>query len=371
MNNNEKKIIFIAGGGTGGHIYPGVAIAKALHEIRPDIQIQFVGTPSGLEKNIIPKEGYPLILIPVGKLNHEGGFSGKIKTLFQIPIAMWKSYQILRKHPPLYVLGVGGYASGPFVLVASLMGLPTGIWEPNAIPGLTNRWLSHFIGEAFVVFPEARKQLHTRIMHRVGLPVRKAIEKVARKGSTNRDHQKDPLFHVLIFGGSQGARAINQTIREMLLQAGEWLNDFKIIHQTGKADFEDLRKAYQKLSGNVQCEEYLFRMEEYYQWADLIICRSGASTVAEIAACGKPAIFIPLPTAADDHQTKNAMSVVAQEAGVLLKQSELSPMKLIEKITELKDNSLLREQMRDNLLKFYQPKAAESIAQLILNPSKR
>ncbi len=356
----KKKTVMIAGGGTGGHIYPAVAIARALLEMDSTLDIQFVGSPGGLETKIIPKEGFPLHLIRVGKLNQSGGLFGKLKTLARIPIALVQSMSLLFEVKPQIVLGVGGYASGPFVLMASLLGFKTAIWEPNAHPGLTNRWLSFFVRRSLVVFEEAGKMLKSKDILQIGLPVRKEVEEMIASPHS------DEKFHLLIFGGSQGARAINKVVQETLLKYAQELKDVEVVHQTGSFDVAAVKKSYENLK-SFQAYEYLYGMEKYYQWADLVICRSGASTVAELAACGKPAVLIPLPTAADNHQLKNAQSLVDHKAGILLEQKDLTPENLVQHILRLRNNKKDLELMTLNLKKFYKPKAAHRIAEYLLN----
>lgn len=355
------KNIIIAGGGTGGHIYPGIAIARAVKAQHEDFQVHFVGTAAGLENKIVPREGFPLHLIQVGKLNHGGGVLSKLKTLFGMPKAFIQSIALLIELKPQAVLGVGGYASGPFVLMASLMGFRTAIWEPNAFPGMTNRWLSRVVRKSFVVFEEAAQFLHSQNISQVGIPIRKEVEALAGTEPSASAEE----FRILVFGGSQGARPINRTVREAVKKGGAWLQHTRVVHQTGSADFAETAKAYEGL-GHVQAFEYLYDMEKQYAWADLIICRSGASTVAEVAACGKPAIFIPLPTAADDHQRKNAETLANSHAATLILQKDLTPESLIQKIEELKNGSQQRQEMRKNLTKFYKPQAAAKMAELLL-----
>lgn len=357
-----RKTIVIAGGGTGGHIYPALAIAKAIQSKDADVEIHFVGTPAGLESKIVPRDGFPLHLMKIGKLNHEGGWLAKIKTLLRLPGAFVQSAALVMELKPIAVLGVGGYASGPFVLTASLLGFRSAIWEPNAHPGLTNRWLSRFVRRSYVVFADAAKQLKSREILSVGLPVRREVESLGTQAGTREDQD----FHVLVFGGSQGARAVNTIVKEAVLKGTEWRRGIRLIHQTGVHDYGDISKAYAGLSG-IEAHEYLHDMDRRYAWADLIVCRSGASTVAELAATRKPSILVPLPTAADDHQRKNAESLVRQQGAVMILQDQLTPERLIEEILKLKNDSKGREDMRQNLGSFHQPQAAEKIADLMLS----
>lgn len=357
-----RKIIVIAGGGTGGHIYPGIAIARSLIKKNPELEIHFVGTPLGLENQIVPREGFKLHLIKVGKLNESAGLASKLKTLIQIPKALFDSMCLLSELKPVYVLGVGGYASGPFVLVATILGFRSAIWEPNAHPGMTNRWLSRFVRKSFVVFKEAAQLLRSREVIPMGLPVRELIEKIG-----SQVPQRRPNFRILVFGGSQGARGINEVVSELFAAKKESLAGVQLVHQTGRNDFAQVKGKYVGLGDQVQCLEFLHDMEKRYEWADLVICRAGASTVAEIAACAKPAIFIPLPTAADNHQQKNAESLVRQQASVMILQKDLTPDVLEKHILELQNNSELRQKMSENLKKFYKPQAAEALSQAIID----
>ncbi|MBX2987508.1 MAG: undecaprenyldiphospho-muramoylpentapeptide beta-N-acetylglucosaminyltransferase [Bdellovibrionaceae bacterium] len=360
-----RRTVVIAGGGTGGHIYPAIAIARALREKDPSIEVHFVGTPAGLETKIIPKEGLPLHLMKIGKLNTGGGLVGKMRTLLGIPKALVQSAALLMELKPEAVLGVGGYASGPFVLMAALLGFKATIWEPNAKPGLTNRWLSRFVRRSFVVFDEAVRELKSRQIVPVGLPVRAEVEKIGEKSMG----AVEPDFHVLIFGGSQGARAINRILTEVLSLDPAWREGMRFILQTGAYDFAETSKACRNLT-NVEVHEYLHDMDQRYQWADLVICRSGASTVAELAAARKPAILVPLPWAADDHQRKNAESLVSQEAAVMVPQKDLTTERLIREILALKNDSQRRARMREKLQRFHKPQAAHRIAELMLSPGE-
>lgn len=349
----------IAGGGTGGHIYPALTIAKAILELNKNWEIEFVGTPDGLESKIIPKEGFKINLISVGKLNYSGSPIKKILTLLKLPWGFIKCLALIIEKKPVLVLGVGGYASGPFVLASSIMGVPTALWEPNAHPGLTNRLLARFVRKCFVVFEEAKKHLKARSYMTVGIPVRDEIEKLQNIKSV--PHEK---FRILVFGGSQGARAINQTVRDMILK-NTW-QDIEFVHQTGVVDFKNINDSYQGVT-NVKAQEYIYNMGEMYTWADLVICRAGAGTVAEIAAAQKCAIMIPLPWAADNHQKKNAEALVEKNAGIMIEQKELTSEVLYAKIMELKNSPEAREKMSQNVKSFFQPQAAKKMAEQIVN----
>ncbi|MEK6773718.1 MAG: undecaprenyldiphospho-muramoylpentapeptide beta-N-acetylglucosaminyltransferase [Bdellovibrionota bacterium] len=359
---HQRKKIVIAGGGTGGHIYPAIAMARALLKKDPDIDIHFVGTAQGLETKIIPREGWPLHLLNVGKLNYAGSYLKKLMTLLRIPWAFVQSSALLFELKPQAVLGVGGYASGPFVLIASLLGFRASLWEPNAIPGLTNRWLSRFVRRSYIVFEDARKFLHSNEIKLVGLPVREVLESQIEKHAPRTDN----FFHVLVFGGSQGARAINQVVCEAILSEFEWRKNIKFMHQTGPLDFADIQNKY-KDQKQIEAREYLHDMEKQYAWADLVICRAGASTVAEIAACGKATLFIPLPWAADDHQVKNAQTLVDASAADMILQKDLSKDVLVKKIQDLSQDPAKLKSFESKVKMFYKAKAADRMADLLLN----
>ncbi len=353
--SNKKKYYIIAGGGTGGHIYPGVAVARSLKNLDSECEVIFVGTAQGLETKIVPREGFDLKLIEVGKLNHGGGFIGKIKTVLRLPLAFVQSYKILKQLEPQAVLGVGGYASGPLVLTASLMGYRTAIWEANSHPGMTNRWLSRFVDESYLVFSEARSLLKGSAIKVMGLPVRAEIENpLPLKASAT--------FRILIVGGSQGSRAINTCVSDAIVQGGAWLEGVKFIHQSGVHDIDSLRKKYADHEKYVEVHDFLYDMNVQYSQCDLVICRGGASTVAELAAGGKVCIVIPLPTAADNHQQKNAETLVHNQAGTMLLQKDMTPESLVQAIQKLRQSPELRGQMSSNIRKLFIPHAAQNMA---------
>ena len=357
----KEPIVVISGGGTGGHIYPGLAIAQSLVALCPNLKVHFVGSPLGLETQIVPQYGFKLHLIRVGKLNYSGGILGKLRTLVQIPKALVESLFLLFELRPLFVLGVGGYASGPFVLMASLLGFKTAIWEPNAHPGLTNRWLSRFVGKSFVAFDEAGEYLKSREIIPSGIPVRRTIKQ--SQVSSSQPHSK---FRVLVFGGSQGSMAINQAVSDLFSTVSPNLSNVELTHQTGSHDYKNIKSKYEAGGSQATILEYLHDIEKYYDWADLIICRAGAATLAEIAACRKPAILIPLPSSADDHQRINAEALVKAGAAQMILQKDLTPLLLEKHILELKSDPELGRQMSEKLIKFHRPQAAELVSQAII-----
>lgn len=373
----KNDTIIISGGGTGGHIYPGIAIARAILKLEPGATVHFVGARGGLEEKIIPKENFPLHLLNIGKLHSSVGRKQQLITLFKLPLAFIKCIKILRQLRPTAVLGVGGYASGPMLFVASLMGFKTFIWEPNAHPGLANRLLSRFVRASLVVFDHAKKQLKSAVIMKVGLPVRSEFESqsLPSVGEPSKDSKR---LKILIFGGSQGARTINQTVIALLESRPLWRDQVEIIHQTGSQDFNSISERYDKLksstvaSSNVSktlhltCLQYIHDMPERMKWADLVIARSGASTVAEVAASQRAALFIPLPTAADDHQRKNAEVLYQQGACDLILQKDLNIETLSERISLYLKNPERLKEFGIRVKDFHIPRADEQIANILL-----
>ena len=354
-----KKCIMIAGGGTGGHIYPAVAIGRALQAAHSDYKIRFVGTKQGLEKKIMTKENLDLDLIYSGKLNFSGNPLIKIKTLLAICIGFFQSIVLIFKHRPAFVLGVGGYASAPFLLAASLLGSKTAFWEPNAHPGMANRLLSNFVKKSYLVFAEAAASLKTNNNKIVGMPLRKEIEdaRIATK-------LKNTKFHILCFGGSQGSLFLNQQISNFILQNSNLHSQIQLIHQTGSADFQNMKNKYAGLSC-VEVHEFIFDMPKFYQKADVQFCRGGASTIAEAACFGVIPIVVPLP-AADNHQQKNAETLLKNGAGFMILQNNFQMQNLKDILNQLMTDLSFRETMTMNLKKLAAHNAAEVIAKDML-----
>ncbi len=355
--------VFIAGGGTGGHIYPAISIAESLKKINPNIHIEFVGTAMGLESKIIPKAGYKLNLIQSGKLNFEGNFLEKIKTLIKLPVGILQSIFLILKHRPDFVLGVGGYVSAPFVLAAAVLGRKTAFWEPNAHPGMANRILSLFVNRSYLVFNDTAKYLHSKANFVFGMPLRTEMEVLE---PINKDSNK---FFILCFGGSQGSRFLNDQLSDFIISSPELHEKIEVVHQTGPNDFDRMKKKYSKINC-VQIFDFVYNMPEYYQKADLLFCRGGASTLAEAAAFGVVPLVVPLP-AADNHQQKNAESLVAENAGFMWLQKTFNAIDFKNKIITLIENKNLLTTMSENLKKLSIKNASNKIADDIVKEIQR
>lgn len=349
----------IAGGGTGGHIYPAIAIGRALQKLDSNIEVRFVGTAEGLESKIMNRENLPLDLIKSGKLNYAGNFLQKIKTLLKIPLGLAQSFVLLRKHRPAFVIGVGGYASAPFVLMAALMGKKTAIWEPNAHPGMANRLLSKIVSRAYLVFADSKHTLSSKDVKVFGMPLREEIE--LAQGTEKSPHSK---LRLLCFGGSQGSMFLNEKLSDFLLKHPELHSQLEVVHQTGSRDYESIKKKYAGLAC-VELHEFIYNMPEIYKKTDVQFCRGGASTIAEASAFGIVPVIVPLP-AADDHQLRNAEVVVAAKAGFLIEQNRFNDADFADQIKTLLENVSLRNEMSQNLRTLAPKNAARQIAHDIL-----
>lgn len=349
--------ILIAAGGTGGHIYPGIAVANELQRRKETNEILFVGTARGLETRIVPENGYQLSLINSAGLKSVG-FMGKLKGLSVLPKSFLEARQIIRQFRPHVVVGAGGYVSGPVLLMASIMGIPTLVMDSNALPGFTNRKLARFADKAALTFEEALPFFGNKGVV-VGNPVRKEFFDIPAK-------EREEKAHILIFGGSQGARAINNAVGDSLEILAKNADRLTITHQTGEADFEKFREVYNR-SAFPQADVRPFISDMYSEFgkADLVICRAGATTCSELAAAGKAAIMIPLPTAADDHQRKNAEARERAGAAKMLLQRDMNGTTLASAIIELIDDPDRISEMETAARKLSRPDAAERVADLI------
>jgi len=322
--------VIIAAGGTGGHIFPGVAVAHEFKRRDPSTEILFVGTARGLESKIVPREGFSLELIKVGALKGVSLFE-RIKSLARLPMSFVAARGILKRFKPDVVIGVGGYSSGPTLLMAALSRIPSMVVEPNAMPGFTNRVLARFVDSAALSFEEAKKYFGKRGVV-TGNPVRHDFARLPKK-------TRGGALNVLIFGGSQGAHAINVAIVSSLSLLASLKDRLAITHQTGEADFEVVKRGYTDAGfDRAEVMPFIHDMSERFRAADVLICRSGATTAAEVSAAGKAAIFVPFPFATDDHQRKNAEAFERAGAGRMILQKELTPSRLADELKRLIDH---------------------------------
>jgi UDP-N-acetylglucosamine--N-acetylmuramyl-(pentapeptide) pyrophosphoryl-undecaprenol N-acetylglucosamine transferase len=344
----------IVGGGTGGHVIPALAIAREL-KARHAAELLFVGTARGIETRLVPAAGFELKLIHVGQLKNVS-LRTRLRTLFDLPLAILAARKLMREFKPDVVIGVGGYASGPGMLAAILGGLPTLAFEPNVVPGFANRVVARFVKAAAVHFQETKDFFPGACTKITGVPVREEFFKIAPRSLGSKN--------LLVFGGSQGSRALNRVMREALPALIRRVPEIKIVHQTGERDFENVQQAYEKAGVSAQVSKFIDNMPQAFAEADLVLCRSGASTVAEITAAGRPAIFVPFPQAADDHQRRNAEALVKANAAELIPEPELSVERLVDIISNAFSDRARLQQMAQNARALSHPRAATEIAEM-------
>lgn len=316
-----KRIVIMAGG-TGGHVFPALAVAHYLQE--QDWQVSWMGTLNGLESKVVPANGIEIDWLPVAGFRGKG-LAAKFKAVGLLIRACFAAGKILRQRKPDVVLGMGGFVAGPGGLMAKLQGIPLIIHEQNRVPGTTNRLLAKLANQVLEAFPGSfKKNVNAKW---VGNPLRKellsATQKMAAKSAG--------AVHILILGGSQGAKVLNEIMPDTALR----LESVKIKHQTGESMLAEVTQRYQDLGIDAQVTAFIQNMAEAYQWADLVVCRSGAMTVSEVAAMALPAVYIPFPYAIDDHQTANAKYAVDAGGGLLLMQQDLNTENLADRINHI------------------------------------
>jgi len=347
--------VIVAGGGTGGHLYPGIAVAREIARRAPDAVITFAGTSRGIEARVVPKEGFALDLIRSGGLKGKG-IGDRLRGLGLLPLGGVDAWRLLSARRPDLVIGVGGYSSGPVVLLAALRGVPTLLLEQNAVPGLTNRSLARFVGAAAVTYDATLPFFRGRGFVS-GNPVRPQFLAIA---AAPPDRGGAPA-RVLIFGGSQGAHAINVAAVEAAPRLARTAVRLTITHQTGERDLEMVREGYRRAGLAARAEPFLFEMDREMSAAHVIVCRAGATTLAEITAAGRAAVLVPLPTATDDHQRKNAEVLAMSGAAEVIDQRDLTGERLATSILALAGDRDRRERMAAAARELAKPDAARVI----------
>ena len=333
--------LLIAGGGTGGHLFPGIAVAEEFLGRESGNEVLFVGTERGIEARVLPRLGFRLEFIDASGIRGKGGLV-QLKGIAMLLYGYAQSRKILKSFRPDLVLGVGGYASGPVVLAARGMQIRRFIHEQNAIPGMTNKILAHVAEEVFASLDESCKYFPKGKSLVTGNPVRREILAAAGKqhppaleGSPLCHHGVGGDFRLLVFGGSAGAHSVNQAVMGALPFLREYRHRLMVTHQTGENDQAEVRQAYGNAGIRADVLPFIEDMAGAYQGASLVVCRAGATTIAEVTACGKACIFIPYPHAVDDHQRRNAEALLKQGAGFMLVEQELSGESLARMISEL------------------------------------
>jgi UDP-N-acetylglucosamine--N-acetylmuramyl-(pentapeptide) pyrophosphoryl-undecaprenol N-acetylglucosamine transferase len=361
MKQKHKKILF-TGGGTGGHIYPGLAVAQALKAIAPNVDIAFVGADRPLDKTILTKIGYPYHLLPIGPLN-VGGLLTKIKTLIGIPWSFIKGFFLLLKVRPTLIMGFGGYASFPSLFAARLLRIPFAVWEGNATPGLVTRTIGRKANLVFLSFSDQAGLFSIKKTYLFGTPTRFKPANI----------KKSEGFRVLIFGGSSGSRAINEIVYAFLKKVNnnepgyEIFRSIQFVHQIGTTDYDKFHTLYTGFTISLDVREFIHNMPEELAKADFLICRAGSSTVAEVAMSQKACLFIPLPWAADNHQFLNAKRLSDVGAALLVEQKDFSPEALKDILNDIIDNPAKLREMEAKVQPFGNTESAEKIARKLLD----
>jgi len=362
--------VLIAGGGTGGHIYPGIAVAEELKRLSPETGVLFVGGDRGLEGRVVPEAGFELATIPARGLPR--------KALWRVPGALLantgafvKAAGIVSSYKPDVVLGTGGYVSAPVVVAAWLARVPVLLQEQNAVPGLTNRMLARVADEVHVAFTESRSWFARKDRLKLsGNPVRRMILSGDRRQALARFGLSEQAATVFVFGGSRGARRINEAALDAMTRLRGGLQA-QFILQTGKEDFAWAKERAEKEQLPVTVVPYLTHIHEAYAAADLVVCRAGAMTLAEIAACGVPAILVPYPFAAYDHQVTNAQNLAERGGAVMILDADLTGERLATEVQRLVKDRPTLIRMSSNARRFARPDAAERIARSLLDWASR
>ncbi len=360
MGEQGVTTLMIAGGGTGGHIYPAVAIAREYTSRDTARRAVFVGTEYGLEKTIVPKAGFPLEFIEVGGLKGKGGLD-LLRNVARLPLGFVQAFRLIGKHKPNVVLGVGGYSSGPVLLAAVLRRVPSIIHEANAFPGLANRGVSRFVTAVAVAFPDALPRLgRTADGVVTGNPIRAEFFEAMRPQRQGRGRR------LLIFGGSQGSRILNEAVLESLNLLEPLKDSFDIVHQTGAKELDKVQAAYRDSQfAHARIVPYLDPMVDEIAAADLVVCRAGAMTLGELAAVGRAAILVPFAAATNNHQEVNARVIEHAGGAIVITEKELTPGRLAGAIRDVLGDPARAARMGDAARTLAIPDATKKIVDLI------
>jgi UDP-N-acetylglucosamine--N-acetylmuramyl-(pentapeptide) pyrophosphoryl-undecaprenol N-acetylglucosamine transferase len=349
----------LTGGGTGGHVFPALAVAAVLRERGHDIL--FIGTRTGMEARLVPQAGYPMQYIQIGALNRVGLLQ-QIKTAFQLPIGAGVATGILGDWRPDAVFSLGGYVAGPVVIAAVLRRIPLVVMEPNALPGFTNRKLASFVYRALVAFEETRRWFPPGRTEVTGLPTRQQFFDIPPKSSG--------VFTLLITGGSRGARTLNRASRESWPLFRERQTPIRIVHQSGTSEYESLQTEFRNTGLAGEVVPFINDMPKAFSEADLVLARSGAGSVGEIAAARMASILVPFPFAADDHQRRNAEALSNAGAARMVPDGELTGERLFQEVEALRANPEHLAAMRERVRTFARPGAAERAADVLENAAR-
>lgn len=348
--------LLIAGGGTGGHVFPAIAVAQEWLSRGPEREVVLVGTQRGIEMKLVPQAGLPLETLRVAGLKGKGGAT-LVKNIAMLGPGILDARGVLRKHQPVAAFGVGGYAAGPMLLATWLGGVPNVIFEPNAEPGLTNKLLAK-LSKRIAIGYEISAQRWGKKAVVTGCPVRPEFFKIAPR-------RPEKPFRLLVTGGSQGALPINRTFVDAMDRLASRKTELSIVHQTGERDYNAVRVAYARREINAEVVPFLTNMAERFAWANIIVCRAGAITAAEVAAAGRAAIFIPFGAATDSHQLRNAQEMERAGAGRLINEKDLTAERLSNEIFSFLDKPEQLEKQSNAARALARPHATRDMVNLI------
>lgn len=358
--------VIIAGGGTGGHLFPGLAVAEELKNRDASTEVIFVGTEYGIEAGVVPREGYPIKF-----LRAEGlvgvSITKKIRAVAKMFLSAIDSYEIIKTVSPDIVIGTGGYASGAIMLLASLLSIPTMILEQNSVPGLTNKLLGKFVNTVCVTYQESISFFPKEKTFLTGNPIRTYILKGSPEAGYKLFSLEPELFTIFAFGGSSGARSINMALVEALNHLQDLKDKVQFLHQTGQKEYEKVREAYRMSGFKGTIAPFIYQMSEAYAVADAVVSRAGATTLAELTAIGKPAILIPYPFAAGDHQELNARKLQEIGAARMILDHELKGKDLAESLREMYMNRSMRMDMQRNSRSVGRPESCAKVVDIAMS----
>ena len=365
MSSSTPFPVLLAGGGSGGHVFPLLAVAEAMRILRPAVDVTFVGTSRGMEATLLPARGEKLVLLESAPIKGQGLLGG-LRGITTAAGAMPDGRAVVRKIGPRVVLSVGGYAAGPVALAARTLGVPVALLEPNSVLGLSNWLMTPLVSRAYVAFPEVERRFRPSVARRFGIPLRRGFDAVPYAPAPGK-------LHVLVLGGSQGAEALNQRVPLAIAQLGTDFPTLTVLHQAGRDRDAEVRALYDRasdeagLSGRIEVRAFLDYMPRALAEADVVIARAGAGSLAELCAVGRAGILVPVPFAADDHQRKNAESLSKDSAAVTLLQSDASPERLAKELSALFESPNRRLALADAARRRGVPDAARRIAQDLLD----
>jgi UDP-N-acetylglucosamine--N-acetylmuramyl-(pentapeptide) pyrophosphoryl-undecaprenol N-acetylglucosamine transferase len=364
-SKRRDRRVVIAGGGTGGHLFPGVAVAEAIQQLDDEVDVAFVGTERGIEARVIPELGYDLSLIDVPQLKG-GGALGWMKGLSKLPFSGLESMGVFKELNPGLVISVGGYAAGPFTMLASVRGVPTALMEQNSVPGMTNKLLGKVVDRAFLTFEASREHFPDVDCEVLGNPVRRDLLELAEDFEYGAP-EEGGQFQILIIGGSGGAASFNRALPADLCALGESADNVVVRHQCGRGRRGEVDGRYDGFAGEVEVVEFIDDMAAAYKQCDLLICRAGASTIAEVLVLGIPALYVPFAHAADDHQTKNAEELVRSGAGITIADAEVGHGRATRLIAGLLHNPVSLQNLAAQAKTLGRPDAADQVARHCLD----